>query len=271
MPYVLIALSTAGLILAGCGAGRSKERLPFLADQYMPSAAAPAEAYRLPTGSAEDVNDPNLRKQLVMAPDGNVYSLKWRKFSESVGAPASGSLSDPARLPKRGPGFVHIGDDPYGTDETLAYVQFAAWAVEKMYPGTVPVIVGDISDRNGGRLSPHRSHQSGRDADIGFYAKGNKRLKWFQDLGDNLDVAKSWVFIEALLRTRAVKWIFIDRSIQKKLYAHARRQGFAQADLERIFQYPGGRKRTLIRHVRGHRNHLHVRFVCPPEDVDCDP
>ena len=32
------------------------------------------------------------------------------------------------------------------------------------------MLVGDLSSEQGGKLSGHTSHQSGRDADVGFYA-----------------------------------------------------------------------------------------------------
>ncbi|MFT5433286.1 MAG: hypothetical protein ACI9OJ_003991 [Myxococcota bacterium] len=152
----------------------------------------------------------------------------------------------------------------------MTYVQWASWTVANQFPGTVPVVVGDLSDSNGGHLSPHKSHQSGRDADIGYFAEGNKPLRWFKTLGDDLDVRKTWVFIEALVRTNAIQYIFIDKSIQVVLYEEARRLGFSDGDLESVFQYPGGNRGSLIRHVRGHKNHLHVRFRCSREDVDCE-
>lgn len=213
--------------------------------------------------------DGELRIHVVTAPNGKQYRLRWRKAAESHGKPAEGGLEDGARLPKRGAGFFHIGKHPFGTDETVTYTQYAAWVVAKLFPGTAPVVVGDISRDGGGRLPPHRSHRSGRDVDIGYYARANKKLRWFKALEDELDSAKTWTLVEALLRTGAIQYIFIDRGIQEQLYRHARAEGWDEATLDAIFQYPGGRKRTIIRHVRGHRNHLHVRFRCPAEDEEC--
>jgi murein endopeptidase len=171
-----------------------------------------------------------------------------------------------------GIGYKHIGTSPFGTDECVIYLQFAAWAVQAMFPESAPIIIGDLSSEGGGHLDPHRSHQSGRDSDVGWYRSDNKALRWFKELpGDQLDVEKSWVFIEALLRTNAVKYIFIDRAIQERLYRQAIQYGWSDLSLQRVFQYPSGQRRTLVRHEPGHKNHFHVRFKCSRDDSDCVP
>lgn len=212
------------------------------------------------------------RKQMVTSPSGKRYALTWRKVSESKGKPQAGQLIDASRLPKRGIGYRHQGKRPFGTDETVVYLQFAAWAVAELFPGTAPVLIQDISDDDGGHAPPHRSHRTGRDVDIGWYHTGNKGLRWLEslDVGE-LDMAKSWTFIEALLRTGAVQYIFIDKTIQERLHDHLANQGWSRDTLDAVFQYPAENNRAVIRHVRGHKNHMHVRFVCPPEDEDCLP
>ena len=256
------------LLTGGC-AMRGGRSVGYLADSYMPSAAAPGASAPLPHHPIH--RSGSLRRQVVVGPNGRSYELRWHKTSESVGKTSAGSLYGPTRLPRRGKGYRHIGDDPYGTSEAVAYLQFAAWAVTLKHPKTVPVVIGDLSAKGGGRLRPHRSHQSGRDADVGLYRTGNRRLKWFRALpASELDVGKTWTLIEALLRTGAVKYIFLDRSIQQQLAAYASRLGWTDAALAQVFQYPGGNRRALIQHVSGHRNHLHVRFVCSPEDSRCE-
>lgn len=202
----------------------------------------------------------------------------WENFrngsaSESIGRPDKGRLKNGREMPREGPGFVRKNDKAiYGTDETVAIILWAAARMSQMYPGTVPIVVGDLSRKHGGRLRPHCSHQSGRDVDLGYYFKGNKLVKRFQDATkENLDVEKSWSMIELLLSTQRVQYIFIDRSLQPLFYAEARRRGWSEKELMSLFEAPiGARPRSgIIRHQKGHRNHFHVRFTCDPGDSKC--
>ncbi len=258
------------LLIAGCGAPKS-EPTEFLAGQYGPL-SSPAYLARMGIEPQNLIRaEGDERRQVITGPNGKQYALRWRKVSESIGRPGAGRLEDGARLPKRGAGFIHNGRHPFGTDETVAYLRFAAWMVTQLYPGTAPVVIQDLSATTGGYLPPHKSHRSGRDVDVGWYRTNNTRMKWFKALpADQLDVAKSWTFIETLLRTGSVKYIFVDRSIQALLYSHALGEGWDRKALNSIFQHPTGSRRAIIRHVRGHKNHLHVRFRCPPEDESCE-
>jgi penicillin-insensitive murein endopeptidase len=49
----------------------------------------------------------------------------------------------------------------------------ASLAVAKKHKGAV-LLVGDLSGRTGGPLDGHGSHQTGRDADVAFYAMNSK-------------------------------------------------------------------------------------------------
>ena len=263
-------LLVLALLVTACDLGRPRRDLPFLEDQYSP-ATAPASLLDSPLPREPEI-DGDVRHQLVTGPNGKLYRLRWENASDSVGRPAAGSLSRGRAIPSEGAGFQHIGKRPYGTDETVVYVMFAAWTVQALFPGTVPVVIGDLSDDGGGHVSPHRSHQTGRDADIGLYKSGNRRLRVFEALGpEELDAEKTWIYIEALLRTQQVLYIFMDRRLQEALHAHARGEGWSDDVLAGIFQFPGGNVHAVIRHEPGHKNHMHVRFRCPRDDTDCVP
>jgi len=209
-------------------------------------------------------------------------TLTWRQFlvhdserigSESVGRPNRGSLGSGRELPPRGPGFIRKNDKAaFGTDETIAIVAWASAQILRLYPGTVPMVVGDLSKEGGGRLRPHKSHQSGRDVDLGYYLVGNPLLRYFQDATpETLDVEKTWSFLELLIATGQVEYIFIDKSLHQLLYAEAIRRGWDEEELTRLFpeQVAGTAGRGLIRHVKGHKHHMHVRFVCSQGDLEC--
>ncbi|MBM4373193.1 MAG: penicillin-insensitive murein endopeptidase, partial [Deltaproteobacteria bacterium] len=62
----------------------------------------------------------------------------------------------------------------------------------------------------------------------------------------------------------------INYEIQKLLYEHLEKRKFKRAYLDRLFQYPRGRgAEAVIRHVKGHHHHMHIRFVCPSGDGRC--
>ncbi len=239
-----------------------------MADAYSPSASAALTLPEIPTPQIEQRDGKN--RIAFLGPNGRTYGIRWESVSESVGVPNGGALRRGAQLPKTGPGYRHVGKNPWGTDEAVTFLQLAAYVVHDMYPDTVPVVIGDVSRDEGGHLRPHKSHQSGRDADVGLFANNNKPLRGFVNLSPSeLDVEKTWVYIETLLRTGQVLYIFLDRRLQPALYRHARDQGWSEASLDRVFQYPGGREKTIVRHVAGHADHLHVRFTCPADDPEC--
>lgn len=274
-----LILAFSGLLGAGCGTARPRARVPFLADHYGPTTAPPSSRWHRPSapsmptvGAVEAVDtSSSTRRQVVTGPNGKRYALRWTKRSGSVGHPAGGSLKDGRALPDTGPGYRRIGSRPFGTDETVTYVAYAAWVVAQLFPGTAPVVIGDLSQDGGGHCSPHRSHRTGRDVDIGYYKVDNEPLRFFVSLeSEDLDTDKTWAYVEALLRTGAVQYIFMDRAVQEALYRHAKKDGWDEETLGKVFQYPGGNDKAVVRHVSGHRNHFHVRFVCPPEDEDCE-
>jgi LysM repeat protein len=155
----------------------------------------------------------------------------------------------------------------HATPELIDGLTKATDALLKLYPDTARVVTGDVSYPKGGKMRSHVSHQSGRDIDIGMFAKNNRELQFFTDMNaGNLDVPKTWAFIEALLDHSEIEYILIDYSLQALLYKHVAQTLNASADyLSLVFQYPrpASYRTGIIRHVRGHVNHIHVRFFAP--------
>ncbi len=54
--------------------------------------------------------------------------------------------------------------------------------------------------------------------------------------------------------------IFLDRTIQRYLFAHAVEIGEDRAWLDTLFGRHSGEKDAIIQHVWRHRDHMHVRF-----------
>jgi murein endopeptidase/LysM repeat protein len=187
-------------------------------------------------------------------------------LTASIGQPYRGHLVNGVPFPTQFRGY-YVRDDSksYGTPELIGAVLDAIEKVQAKYPNTAGLFVGDVSGPQGGRMRHHRSHENGRDIDLGMYTKDNSPLKGFACMTeDNLDVAKTWELVDNLLRSRRVQYIFVDNSIQRLLYQHALSQGTDQAFLDRVFGVAGNQNaRTPIQHMRGHRDHIHARFYAP--------
>jgi murein endopeptidase len=148
-------------------------------------------------------------------------------------------------------------------------------AVDAKFKRTKVVRIHDISDRNGGKLRDHKSHQNGRDADISYYQEecGSNGCRFDEFRSSRLDVARQWALLGYWLRHGQAEMIFIDYRLQAKLYRYAKRKGATKAQLDRWIQYPRGKYEPdgVIRHFPNHEDHLHVRFVCPYSDLKCRP
>ncbi|MBK9260366.1 MAG: penicillin-insensitive murein endopeptidase [Polyangiaceae bacterium] len=198
--------------------------------------------------------------------------------SDSVGPPNEGRLEGGIRLDLSKPYLRGISthqarDTRWGLPALVHAIENAAKAVAKKYPGAV-LGVGDLSRRGGGELARHHSHESGRDADVGFYlvdARGKPLARpSFVKIDDKLaaegipgarfDVAKNWLFLQNLLldRKARVSHVFVAEPIKHALLAHARSRGVSRAVYVRaaiaMMQPTGGLP---------HDDHFHVRISCP--------
>lgn len=196
-------------------------------------------------------------------------------ISESIGACNSGRLVNGEKLPE-GPGYSY-GRRPnvYGTNETITLVLEGIARFVKKYPKGPMIVVGNLSRPTGGHLKPHRSHQSGRDIDIGYIhvEKAQPVTSMIVATRENLDVKKTWDLLEMFIKTNKVEKMFIDYYIQEMLYDHVKKQkGYSKARLEELFQYPHGKgAKALIQDSKGHHHHVHIRFTCPRKDTKCVP
>ena len=112
--------------------------------------------------------------------------------------------------------------------------------------------------------------RSGRDADIGYYFRtermpgGRHPEALYRATPGNLDVARTWTFIESLIDDSGVQYVFTDRALEEALYHHARDVMKVPAErLAWIFSYPKANRTGVLRHLRGHDDHLHVRWYAP--------
>jgi penicillin-insensitive murein endopeptidase len=217
--------------------------------------------------------------------------------SASVGQPNRGKLYNGVAMPEGPLWHLEEPENSWGTRETIESIQRAIARVEADHPGSPPLHIGHISRRTGGWLRPHRSHQSGRDVDLGYYYLEGPR--WYAPAtAENLDRARTWSLLMGLLTQGNVEYVFITRDVQSLLLEYARSQGVDEAWLSELFEAaaaPDGAAPTagaprsptprtsaprspaprikpsaraalppgpepVVRHRWGHHTHLHVRF-----------
>jgi LysM repeat protein len=197
---------------------------------------------------------------------------------QSRGRPSHGWLHQPTQLPRSSHYFRRRVERTWAAahviDHTLNAIHEAHAAIPKLHR----LAIGDLSDRDGGPISGHASHQSGRDIDIGlFYRKvpAGYPEEFIEANADNFDATATWALLETLVRTAneegGIEKVFLDYELQRGLYAAARADGWSKTKLVDVFQYPDGAyaKHGLVRHEPKHADHMHVRFACVTDDPSC--
>jgi penicillin-insensitive murein endopeptidase len=197
---------------------------------------------------------------------------------ESVGHPNEGRLEGGVRLDTSRP-YLRVvpsherRDARWGLPALVGMIDRAARAVAKRYPGAA-LNVGDLSLRGGGELLRHNSHESGRDADLGFYvvdAAGqsvhartfvqfDETLKSSAAGGARFDLGRNWLLVQHLVTdpVAQVSHIFVAEPLRKRLLAHARSIGVSQRILDRAAIAMMQPSNSLP-----HDDHFHVRISCP--------
>lgn len=205
------------------------------------------------------------------------HQLKYVKLgkrppAESVGKPTEGTLVGAVHLGK-GKGYrLRFPRNAFGLPRMVTTLRACAGQVAERFPGTADVLIGDLSKPAGGRFPPHQSHQSGRDADVGYYLAGNKQnVTMHRVWPHDLDYAKNWEMLRCLIDKEQVVRVFMDTAIQKAFGAWLVEQGIAsKAHLERLFEFASPiPEAALIRHAPKHDTHIHVRIACQEGDAHC--
>jgi penicillin-insensitive murein DD-endopeptidase len=201
-----------------------------------------------------------------------------KKGGQSIGAPNNGHLAGAVRL--RGSKVLRQreGNHSWGLPQLVHMLQHTATVVARKHRGS-QMLVGDLSGRTGGHLDHHSSHQTGRDADVGFYvmnSKGKpmavKRFIPFDDAGNardapgvRFDEARNWTMVEAMLKDdkASVRYMFITNALRAKLLAYAAKKHVPKELVERaagVMMSPND--------ADLHDDHVHVRIACPESTRD---
>ncbi len=196
---------------------------------------------------------------------------KFSTRSESVGSPNSGRISNSTQLPENPPLYTRLRpEEAYASSHTIATLQLAVarWRRDSGYLGKL--VIAALSKRGGGRLSPHKSHQSGRDVDIRMPVKKGVKGSLAEN-ASQVDWDATWGLVRALLETGQIQYIFLSYERQPYLYKAAKRAGASKDELEKWIQYPrkNHTNNGVVRHAKGHTAHIHVRFHCGPKEPRC--
>ena len=227
---------------------------PSVLEHMLPSAQAATSSLKVSTAAMRANNHNPVELSAI-----TLYSQdEPGPGSMSVGRPNRGSLRHAVALPERSFWRIINPERAFATDETIRDLEAAVATVAALFPGSPPLGVGDLSRETGGYVRPHRSHQSGRDADVGYYYLGEH--KWYTKASAaNLDRPRTWQLLKALMSETDVEFVFMDRSIQHFLREYALSVGEDPVFLDTVFQR-SRRDETLVRHEYGHLTHFHVRF-----------
>ncbi len=214
--------------------------------------------------------------------------------SVSTGRTNEGRVRKPARLMKRGRGWVvpekwSSRGFQYGVSELILALERAANAVRGK-DRRVKLGVADLSARGGGRSVWHRSHESGRDVDVLFYTADSRRRPLEPPARDMIafsgsgkpflkegiesyhdetwedrrfDDRRNWAFVEALLTDPSIRiqWIFVSNGLKLRMLRHAekkKRPSWIVEYARAVVRQPGD--------SIPHDDHFHIRIYCTRAD-----
>lgn len=196
--------------------------------------------------------------------------------AQSYGAPWNGFLRNSAQLPDGEGYFIRRPQRSFATRATVDFVKSALATVREQFPDSHVLAIGDLSAKSGGPITGHRSHQSGRDVDVGliYKAKPDGFPNAFAPAtDDNLDCEATYALINEFANTSkdgGVQVIFLDFDVQRMLYDWALAQGEDFSELQKLLQFPNrGSRAALVQHAPNHHDHLHVRFRCANKEPNC--
>ncbi len=284
-PRLVAGLLAAVLAAWPCGDGAAENTTT----QAPPSTTAPAAHTATTSAAVARPAAPSGEAQTAAPPAAEPAQAP---SSVSCGAANRGALAYPAELPAKGPGYVIPGPWEkrglhYGTEELVGLIQRAAATVVGNYPDSV-LGVADLSKPRGGAAAQHRSHQSGRDVDLLYYAldpqgkpmppdgvmpiytrKGRayyaESPEWTPRISERyFDLARNWALVKALVTDPEVEvmGIFVAWRIERWLIDYAKANNEPPELIHRA-----QRILSCPKNAKSHNDHMHVRIACSADDI----
>jgi len=206
-----------------------------------------------------------------------------RREQKSVGSPTEGKLIGGSHLAEapylRVVPVYQAGDARWGIEPLVSMIDRAARTVRKQFPDAV-LSVGHLSRQGGGEIDRHASHESGRDADIGFFIRSQTGKPLYADHfvafrgdgtaaswpGAQFDDARNWALISAMVSDvhAHITHIFVATPIRARLLQYAEKVGAPLPIRVRASELMAQPKGSLP-----HDDHFHVRVQCPAGSDKC--
>ena len=196
--------------------------------------------------------------------------------SEAIGYYSSGSIKGAESIQDRGTPirklFVQRGRF-FGTQQIQDIISNAADFVRQEFPESEVLQVGDISNKNGGLIKEHGSHQNGLDADLVYLTRNGKLQSqtaayWQEEfvksgvVTSNFNTERNLALFKHLIMESEVERIFVDAAIKKHFCSYARKN-----NLLNDFETTETLRRLRVEKL--HTNHFHMRIKCPTTDLKC--
>jgi penicillin-insensitive murein DD-endopeptidase len=205
------------------------------------------------------------------------------RYGRSVGSPTQGYLVGGAHLTVNEALRIvpsdTAGDVRWGLEPLVGMLERGARAVRQKFPDAV-ASVGHLSREGGGDIEQHRSHESGRDADVGFYVRSYtgrpllpSHLVPFRGDGTAptwpgayFDDARNWTLVASFVTDpeARVTHVFVATPLRARLLAYAEKIGAparVRMRAAELMQQPHG--------ALPHDDHFHVRIGCPAHMTGC--
>ena len=213
---------------------------------------------------------------------GRTPDARPETAARSIGSPTDGRLEGGVELEaSRELRLKNPSGARWGLPALVGMLERSSNRLAQRFKGSI-VIVGDLSRKQGGEIARHKSHESGRDADVAFFfthANGEPVPTAefhvvdadgiaVDDRSLHFDDVRNWALIEAWItdpRTR-VEHIFVAEALRTRLLKTAREKG----------TYLPVRNRAAVALKQptsglSHDDHFHVRIACPRRSCVVDP
>lgn len=178
----------------------------------------------------------------------------------SIGLPNTGYLVNGVRMPEGDDWVITMPSHGFGTEETVRQLGHCITATRAAFPDSPRVMLGSLSAAAGGKLPPHKSHRTGRDADVYFFRKPGAQWSKAATQQD-IDLPRTWSLLRCFVSQADVDMVLIDRRVQGWLKSYALSIGEPPEWIDELFNDRPHTKSAIVRHVPGHVAHMHVRFV----------
>lgn len=269
-------IESALLILAAGALWLAPSRSEAKPSKTSAAEAAPPHRREAPalSKSTDAAHEAPAKKGKAEPPKPKAAASKKKTPAKSVGAPSGGRLEGGAKITSsKYLQFLPGRDKRWGLPQLVNMLERSAKRVAQKYPRSV-LRVGDLSREGGGDVLGHRSHESGRDADVAFYVMSREGrpelppdLVQFDEYGRGpnklrFDVARNWTLVEHWLgdSQARVTHIFVSAPLRDLLLTHAKQIGVSPSVRHHAAL-------TLMQPKDGmvHDDHFHVRVACPTQ------